>query len=290
MSDCLPIYAINGQFEAGLSPLDRGLAYGDGVFETIRVQASRLPLWPLHRDRLVEGCRRLSIPVGEQNLLPWAEMLLNRAKKAKQVEGVLKIIVTRGAGGRGYAYGKQLTPSVIMIFSALPDYPEANQTEGVALFNCVTSLGINPALAGLKHLNKLEHVLARAEWQNPEFAEGLLRDTKGRVIEGTVSNVFAVKNRELFTPLLTRCGVSGVMRRLVCEKLAPELALPVIEHDLALEQLYSADEVFVTNSVFGIWPVCRIGNQAVSRGALAGRLQEKYLQYCQAQLTREGTG
>jgi len=290
MSDCLPIYSVNGKLDVGLSPLDRGLAYGDGLFETIRVQAFQMPLWPFHQARLVNGCRRLSISLAEQYLLPWTEELLAAARNENRADGVLKIIVTRGAGGRGYAYGEDLTPTVIMIFSALPSYPEANQRSGVALFNCSTTLGINPALAGLKHLNKLEHVLARAEWQSPEFAEGLLRDTEGRVVEGTVSNVFAVKDHQLFTPVLTRCGVSGIMRRLVCEQLAPEVKLPLIEQDMTLEQLYSADEVFVTNSVFGIWPVCRIGEQAIKRGMQVVHLQASLLKYWQAHLMEEGTG
>jgi 4-amino-4-deoxychorismate lyase len=240
---------VDGRPAQQLGVKDRGLAYGDGLFETIAVRAGRPTLFDAHLQRLRIGCERLAIKV-DQALLK-AEM---QAFAAELGEGVMKLIVTRGDSQRGYAADPQASSRRILQGGPAPAYPPAHAEQGVALFSCATRLGEQPLLAGLKHLNRLEQVLARAEWQSSEFAEGLMRDTSGRLIEGVYSNLFLLRDEVLLTPDLSRCGVAGVMRGQLIEG-AAGLGLAVVQRDIEFRELAHADEVFVCNSVYGVWPV-----------------------------------
>src|SRR5690606_9520667 len=168
--------------------------------------------------------------------------------------GVAKLIVTRGEGQRGYAPPQPCQPLRILQSAPLPQYPVAHAERGVRLFPCVTRLAEQPLLAGLKHLNRLEQVLARAAWQDAECAEGLMRDSSGRVIEGVYSNLFLVIGGVLVTADLSRCGVAGVMRAEILQQ-ARSLGLVIELRDISFEELLGADEVFLCNSLYGIWPV-----------------------------------
>ena len=250
----LPLISVNGVLDAAISPLDRGFAYGDGVFETCRYQNGSIPLWQYHRERLLKSAERLGIPLDEQLLLRYRDELLAQIDASQTPDGVLKVTVTRGVGGRGYRVPDVVKPTYCLgVFSANPLHIEQYRA-GVSVRVCNLRLSQNPALAGMKHLNRLEHILARAEWMD-EFAEGLLLDTKGRVIEATVSNLFAIKDNQLYTPDLASAGVAGVMRRLIIERLAPALELDVNVVDIDLDFIAIADEIFLCNSVYGIWPV-----------------------------------
>ncbi len=251
--------------------MDRGFTYGDGLFETINIQGGIPPLWDWHWARLSQGCRRLGILIDHSRVLAYTRDLLNRVNRPDQA--ILKIIVTRGEGNRGYGYDPGQLPTVVAGLFSAANYPDSFQSKGVALYPCKQRLGLNPDLAGLKLLNKLEHVLARGEWQSDVYSEGLMLDIEGRVIEGNISNIFACCDGQMITPQLHRCGVAGVMRRLVMERLAPSIGLKVLECDILPEQIYDADELFLTNSVFGIWPVVHIGEVPIKRGAIVERLQ-----------------
>lgn len=278
MSASDPIIAVNGVFDDPVSAFDRGLAYGDGLFETCRVYAGAIPLWPLHRERLQSGCARLKLPLDWSALDSQRAEVLARAKQRGNDSGVLKLMVTRGSGGRGYAPPPKPTPMLCWIF-----YP-GNQAvwhersqEGAAVRFCNQRLSENPTLAGLKHLSRLDYVLARAEWAD-EFAEGLLLDARDRVIEGTVSNVFVVEDDRLITPALERSGVAGVMRRLILEQLATTAGLGISVEPITRAQLLSADEVLVCNSVFGIWPVVSLApdNRHWTPGPVTRQLQKNW--------------
>ncbi len=258
---------VDGQPAAGLPIHDRALAYGDGLFETIKVVRGRPELFDRHLQRLTLGCERLAIPC-DIDLL--SSQL--RAFSAELGGGVAKLIVSRGEGKRGYAPPIPCQPRTVMTGSPLPHYPKAHAEQGVRLFPCTTRLAEQPILAGLKHLNRLEQVLARAEWQEPLFAEGLMRDTSGRVIEGVFSNLFIVESNLLVTPSLERSGVAGVMRAEVLEQ-ARHAGVPTQIGDLSLEQLYHADEVFLCNSLYGIWPVRQLDARVWPVGALTRKLQ-----------------
>jgi len=258
---------IDGRPAAELSLGDRGLAYGDGLFETIAVRGGRAWLLPRHLARLGEGLRRLAIDLD----LAAVEAEL-QAFFAELGEGVAKLMITRGEGLRGYAAPQPASPRRILLGNPLPAYSAANAEQGVRLFPCSTRLAEQPLLAGLKHLNRLEQVLARSEWQDAAFAEGLMRDASGRVIEGVFSNLFLVKDDVLLTADLSRCGVAGVMRAEVLEQ-ATRLGIPCEVRDIAHDELLAADEVFVCNSLYGIWPVRELQDSVWPAGPLTRKLQ-----------------
>lgn len=259
---------VDGQPAHALASLkDRGLAYGDGLFETLAVKAGQPLLLDLHMQRLAQGCSRLAIVA--DNTVIRSEVL---AYAQAMGEGVLKLIVTRGDSLRGYSASPEALPRRILQASPPAAYPEANAQEGIQLFDCATRLAEQPLLAGLKHLNRLEQVLALAEWQDPAYAEGLMRDTSGRVIEGVFSNLFLVRDGSLYTADLQRCGVAGVMRAaLLVEAERQGIARHVT--DISFEQLRQADELFLCNSVYGIWPVRAFAELSWPVGPLTRKLQ-----------------
>ncbi|MGO3028509.1 aminodeoxychorismate lyase [Pseudomonas helleri] len=259
---------VDGQPASALASLkDRGLAYGDGLFETIAVKAGQPLLLDLHLQRLAHGCSRLAM-VADHTLIR-NELL---AYAQAMGEGVLKLILTRGDSLRGYSFTAEAQPRRILQASPAAAYPQAYGAHGVQLFDCATRLAEQPLLAGLKHLNRLEQVIARSEWQDPAYAEGLMRDTSGRVIEGVFSNLFLVRDGGLITADLQRCGVAGVMRAALLTH-AGQLAIPCQITDISLAQLRQADEVFLCNSVYGIWPVRAFADLSWPVGPLTRKLQ-----------------
>lgn len=274
----LPVIAINGIVDKQVSPLDRGFAYGDGVFETCRLLEAKIPLWDLHRQRLLASCEALFIPLQMDLLEQYLQQLIAQVAEAELSRAVVKIIVTRGEGGRGYALPEVSSPTICIGIFPARTYPEHYSSQGVSVRICQQRLGCNSTLAGLKHLNRLEHILARAEWSDEDIAEGLLLDTDDHLIEATVSNIFLVRQGVLLTPDLTQAGVAGVMRRFIVEDIALQLGLKPIIKTLTLDDLYNADEVFLSNSVFGIWPVVAIVGdrpRVFSRGKISVALQQR---------------
>jgi 4-amino-4-deoxychorismate lyase len=258
---------VDGQPADALSLKDRGLAYGDGLFETIAVRGGQPLLLDRHLARLADGCSRLAINADHElirsELLAYARAL---------GEGVLKLIITRGDGLRGYAPDPSAQARRILQGNPPAAYPSVHGEQGVRLFPCATRLSRQPLLAGLKHLNRLEQVIARSEWQDTEHAEGLMLDRTGRVIEGVFSNLFLVRDGVLITADLKRCGVAGVMRAELLFQ-AESLGIPTQITDISLDQLQWADEVFVCNSVYGVWPVRAYAALSWSVGPLTRKLQ-----------------
>jgi 4-amino-4-deoxychorismate lyase len=263
-----PIAMLDGRLAAALPWDDRGLAYGDGLFETIAVEAGRALFLDLHLERLQRDCRRLRIGVDVGTL---------RGEIATCLPadgcGVLKIIVTRAPAGRGYRPQTDCSGRRLLLFQPRADVPAAGTALRTRL--CRQRLSSQPALAGMKHLNRLEQVLARGEWSDPAIGEGLMLDTQGRLIEATAANLFLVSGGELLTPRLTHCGVAGVMRRIVIECLAPALGLPVREIDLPLPALYAVEELFLTSSLLGVAPVRAVDCLQVPQGGVTIALQSQ---------------
>jgi 4-amino-4-deoxychorismate lyase len=247
---------ING--EAGIAPSasDRGLQFGDGVFRTLRLFEGQPLWWADHYEKLTFDCRALAIepPDGKQLL---AEI---HRLGAVSPDGVVKIIVTRGESGRGYRPEPDAAPTRILILGAPPAWPERFHSEGVRVRLCELRLAAQPRLAGVKHLNRLENVLARMEWDDPEFAEGILLDRAGRVVEGVMSNLFAVLAGRLVTPDLRRCGVAGVARERLL-RAAAKRGTGVDVRDMDLQELLSAEALFLCNSLIGVWRVARLGER-----------------------------
>lgn len=254
---------IDGHPAEALPLTDRGLHYGDGLFETLAVQGGRILRIGMHLERLGEGCTRLGMPVPDEKLL--RQELAAAAQD--QTQAVLKLMMTRGSGGRGYRPPADARPARVLLRYPWPEYPAAWSEEGIELRVCRTRLGCNPALAGLKHLNRLEQVLARAEW-NEGPQEGLMLDTEGRVIEGTMTNVFASPVAgKLVTPALDQAGVAGVMRRHILEQ-ARQAGVETEVRELGLAELMDQQEIFVCNSIAGIWPVNRIETRRYGIGPM----------------------
>lgn len=222
---------------------DRGLAYGDGVFETVLVRTGAPVLWRYHATRLALGCQRLGIPLPCQASLDavW------QGKPTADLE-VVKLILTRGSGGRGYAQPETVVPRLLS--RRMPFQPSANRwQQGVTVRVCDLRLGRQPRLAGIKHLNRLENVLARQEWSDGSIAEGVLADSDGLAIEATSMNIFWQQAGAVFTPLVDQCGVAGTLRAALIEQTA------VAEATLPLDQLANVERLWVANSVQGVWPV-----------------------------------
>jgi 4-amino-4-deoxychorismate lyase len=265
---------INGRRGRSIDALDRGLQYGDGVFETMRVRHGRIRLLDLHLERLESACARLAL--GPPDFDAVRRELERRA--ALRREAALKLIITRGVGPRGYRpRGTERCTRVLSLHSLRPG---SAPTAPVRVRMCGMRLGVNERLAGLKTLNRLESVLARAEWTDARVWEGLLRDPEGNIICGTMSNLFIRTGAQLATPLLDRCGVAGVMRRWVLTQ-ARRMPLRIAERRIRWLDLAAADEAFLTNAVVGIVPIARItdgrAQLAFTAGAtaleLAGRLE-----------------
>lgn len=260
------LWLVNGQ-STGLDPADRGLAYGDGLFETMAACDGRIRWLELHLDRLERDCRRLEIPPPPRDAL--TEEI--DAHLPREGRAVVKVIVTRGLGERGYRPPEPATPTRVLAILPWPAYPDSYYRDGISMRTCRLRLGENPALAGIKHLCRLEQVLAQLELRGDAVQQGLLLDAGGRVAGGTSGNVFFVARGALGTPSLTRCGVRGVMRRAVLEA-ARALAIRAEERDVTPAELQDADEVFVTNSLFGIWPVTNLDGRRLSIGPTTARL------------------
>jgi 4-amino-4-deoxychorismate lyase len=261
-------WSVNGS-ASGLDPRDRGLAYGDGLFETMAAVGGTIRWLDYHLERLVAGCARLEIPTPRDTELR-REIAAHTPPRDR---AVVKLIVTRGIGARGYRPPDAPRPTVIV--GSVPWPSEARSSGEVTMVTCETRLGENPRLAGLKHLCRLEHVLAQLELQKRGLDEGLLLSTSGYVVSATSNNVFAAFGTRVCTPRLDRCGVHGVMRRLVLESCAP-LGLEAQEVDMEIESLKQADELFVTNALQGVRPVCRLDDKVYPVGPVTRRLVDRF--------------
>lgn len=265
---------VNGEYSDSLSVFDRGLAHGDGLFETIRIVNATPVLLEAHLERLATGLARLAIALPISQVEAQCLLLIERARKSDWRDGVVKIIATRGVGGRGFRYDSQIKPSLILSWHALADYPARLAEEGVQARLCQTRLPQRPALAGLKHLNGLEYVLAAAELSSTDFDEGILLDVEGSVIEATSSNIFLVRAPgRLQTPCLDSAGVAGVMRRFIIERVLPQLGMACTIAPVTVGELEGIDEMFICNSVYGVRPVAAISARNLKPGETSRAIQ-----------------
>lgn len=280
------LWQVNGHLLGALPIKDRGLAYGDGLFETLLWQRSRqqgvCPFWPYHRARLLQGCQRLAIPLSPEQLdADYAAFVAQVSVHAEHLHSaVIKLIVTRGEGGRGYTPPRQPSPN--SIWQLLPAPALGNEAEqGLILSLSDVRLGSQPLLAGLKHLNRLEYVLAAQ--RAPEGTQPLLLDAHDRVIETQSHNLFLVINGVLFTPALQHCGVKGVLREYLLQQNPLAQGYVLNEANISLGELLAAQEVFVGNSVRGFWPVTALHGMPQALvwpvGAVCRQLQQHHQQF-----------
>jgi 4-amino-4-deoxychorismate lyase len=263
---------VNGEPDGRVPVFDRGFRFGDGLFETIAVRRGRPLLWERHLARLARGAKRLGISMPPETL--WraeAERLCEETSGGGNA--VLRLILTRGgSGGGGYApLADGQGPTRILWLEPWSGYPPHFAREGVAVCYCKLRLARQPRLAGLKHLNRLEQVLARVELP-PDCPEGLMCDDRDHVIEGTMTNLFAVYGGVLRTPDLSECGVEGVMRAEVLAR-AAALGLRCECAPITRAALARAEEIFLTNSLIGLWPVRRVEDKVYPVGPVTRRIQ-----------------
>lgn len=259
---------INGRPGEG-NPLlhDRALHYGDGVFRTLAIHDGSVLDLAGQLEHLQADALRLDIAPEMDSLSEEAQRLARG-----QAAAVLKIIVSRGNSERGYAASRQLKPNRCLLLSPPPPDIGARQRQGVSLYRCATRLACGPQLAGIKHLNRLEQVLARREWEDASMAEGLVCNIQNHIISGVQSNLFLVRDAMLLTPELSQSGIAGRMRARIME-LAAASGSACQELVLTWEDLARAQEVFLSNSLIGIWPVIACDGQSWPVGARTRQLQ-----------------
>ena len=261
MRSCL----VDGEIATHVPADDRGLAYGDGLFETLAVEHGHPRLWQLHMDRLARGCERLNIPQPAQELL----LREVRTVAAGPVRSLVKIQLTRGSGGRGYTPPADVVPRRIVSAHDWPDGTESDQQNGVEAALCETRLALQPLLRGIKHLNRLEQVLAAAELAAQPGKHGILRNTEGFVIAGVSANLFAVVGGQILTPRMDRSGVHGVLRGLLLR----EFASRAERRRISTEFLFEAEEVFFCSAIRGIVPIRAIDDRRWDIGPVTRELQ-----------------
>jgi 4-amino-4-deoxychorismate lyase len=258
------VILVDGRPGEAVNALDRGLAYGDGVFRTVRADRGRVRLWSRHYAKLQRDCERLAIECpSERDLCADVQRLL-----ARSADGVVKIIVTRGAGARGYGGLEAGRATRVVARFPLPAPRGGIEQRGVRARWCTLRLSHQPALAGVKHLNRLENVLARREWTQDDIDEGLLCDVQDGVIGGTMTNVFVLERGRLVTPPLDRCGVEGVQREQLLAA-APALGIDCSIEPLSRARLLAADQVYLLNSVIGLWWLAALDERRWTRSSVA---------------------
>ncbi len=258
---------VNGSADARIDTDDRGLLYGDGLFETILFVGGVAPLWRRHMQRLLRGCERLLLPAPD---------IATLAREATEVikgmeRAIVRITLTRGKGVRGYAPPQNPECTRVVAAFAPPSIAQDWYARGIRVRFADLTLASQPHLAGIKHLNRLEQVLARAEWNDPEIVEALLFDMEDHVICATAANLFVARDGRLSTPALDHCGVAGVARAEVLN------ALPQTQvRDIGRDELMQADEIFLCSSVRGILPVRELPGRAFEAGLFARAMQARW--------------
>lgn len=259
---------INGVERDTIDARDRGLMYGDGVFRTLPLRNRQAVCWQRQYAKLAADCAALSLSCPERHDLENDFMRI----AATEPDCAVKIVVTRGAGARGYALPSAPIPNRLVMSSPLAAH-SAVRERGINVRLCQTRVILQARLAGVKHLNRLDSVLARSEWDDPDIAEGLMLDPDDNIVQGTMANVFMAERGMLVTPVLNNAGVAGVQRERVLE-LARTRGLAASVEVISLQRLLAASEVFLTNSLIGLWPVARIDRRAVGVGPLARTIQQ----------------
>ena len=280
---------INGIVSNYININDRALQYGDGLFETILCHNNKLYYWPQHYLRLQRSAHRLNIICPEEAVLldDIAVLLANQLVDTQQgmiykMTCVIKIILSRGTEKRGYRYSNKIDHNRIVMLSKLDaSYSSllSGQLLSGNLFLCETQVSINESLAGLKHLNRLENVLANNEWINTtkqQYIDGLMLNARQHVIECTMSNIFAVKDKQLITPQLNQSGVAGIMRAVIIE-LAADIDLQIKVCNVEVKQLLTMDELFISNCLIGIKSIDNFCDTEYKKNTISGLILDKLL-------------
>ncbi len=244
------ISLVNGAFKSTISITDRAISYGDGLFETIALTDGAPHQWGRHYRRLQRGAERLWIDCPAETI--WHRDLARiRERSPIPRRAILKLILSRGEGKRGYAPPSNHQPTRIVQITEWPEASARNNAGEFTIIECTMRVGLNVALAGIKHLNRLEQVLGAREVAIAGANEGIMFDLTDRAIAGTRSNLFVVHGDQIRTPLVSAAGVAGIMREIVLEE-ASIAGLNLKEVALGRAELTAAQEIFFTNSLWGV--------------------------------------
>lgn len=239
---------------------DRIALYGDGCFTTIAISQSKAELLDLHLARLKRDCLRLYI-----DFQLWRELENAITDLAlSTVSGVLKVVVSRGQGGRGYSPKNCINPTAYISISKMPKHYKNWRANGISMSISSVKLAIQPLLAGVKHLNRLEQVYIKRELDQVEFEDLLICDMNDHMVESSAGNVFWRKNDMWFTPKLDKCGVNGVMRNRLLD-LFETKNIKVKQKHSYTDELFESDELLITNSLMRIVPVYRLQTDTSSK-------------------------
>jgi 4-amino-4-deoxychorismate lyase len=252
------LFNINGQpqpvGDLTISLLDdRGLAYGHGLFESMVLTDSTIPLLDRHLSRLIQDSQLMGISVGNDDINHYLKVFLETLSAQAFNSGIVKIILTAGSGGRGYAMPAKIVPTLIYSYTPLPENVAHQRAQGINITLCRHLLGTGSTLAGVKHLNRLDQVMARSEWSHNRYQDGLMFTEAGDVIEATSANIFVkTQDGQWLTPDLDQSGVSGVMRKLLIEEVFPACDIRVSVKAINRDTLLDAQQILLCNSVRGI--------------------------------------
>jgi 4-amino-4-deoxychorismate lyase len=263
-----PVVLINGVEQDKISVFNRNMQYGDGLFETCVARDNQILFWPRHYSRLEIGCVKLNINKIDEGIL------LSDIKKAFELSSkkncIVKLILSRGDSLRGYGYRDDIEPVRVVIVSEM--YQPLFNKE-FSLEYATSGYHSNPQLAGIKHCNRLEQILARS---NLSSNEAIMLDEKENIISVTQGNIYYIFGNKLLTPKLDCCGVVGSRRSLILE-LAMSLKMEALESNISINQAQKADEVFISNSVIGIQPVHSIESYKLGKNPLTEKIQKAFL-------------
>ncbi|WP_299494349.1 aminodeoxychorismate lyase [uncultured Shewanella sp.] len=247
---------VNGVENGQVKPVDRGLAYGDGLFATMRVSHHEIQFLTGHFNRLSQGAKRLGF---DWQASPTLKAHLHQQALTME-HGCIKLLLTRGSGGRGYAAPSQLDITEVVSTHPIPKHYPLWQQRGIALVSSDVTLGRQPRLAGIKHCNRLEQVLIKSVPIPLGFDDYLVLDEQDLVIESSMANLFFVdKEQAVYTPALSHSGVAGMMREQVINGILA-LGFSVHVKPIPISRLTDFSAAFVTNSLLGVVDVTRIND------------------------------
>lgn len=268
---------VDGERADALPLPDRGLEFGDGLFETLLFESGRVLFPDLHWQRLQGGLASLGFaPILPEILSQFDAVLVSLAQDWHRA--ALRVTITRGQGPRGYAPPNEAKPRIIVSATPLP--AASGQLPAATMATAKTRWGHQPQLAGIKHCNRLEQVLAAAEKSHAGLDEVLMLGQDEQLVSVSAGNLFLRLGDELHTPVLDECGIEGTRRRLILEQWAPAIGCSVQESRLYRSDLVNAKEVFYCNTLLGLRPVAAIDDLRWDNRDICAALYQRYLGDC----------
>jgi len=262
-----PIVLINGAQQSKISIFNRNIQFGDGLFETCVVENKKILFWVNHFARLNRGCEQLKISKVSESV--WLSDVKKALSLCSYDRCVVKLILSRGESLRGYGFKDDIKPVRAVIVSELQ---KVTLNNSFCLEYCQSGYDSNPKLAGIKHCNRLEQVLARAGLKSDE---GIMLDENHNVISVTQGNIYAIHGNTLITPKLDKCGVEGTRRAVILD-LAKLLGIKVKVDTLSVKELGQADEVFISNSIIGIQSISKIDGISFGESPITKKIKDAF--------------